>query len=225
MGLLDSFEHKLDRLVNGAFAKAFKSEVQPVEIAAGLQRELDDRAAVVSRSRTVVPNIFTVELSQADYDRLSIYETTVETELAGLAREYAQDQRYAFLGSVEVHLAAQPELSTGMFRVRSEVRPGPSGAPAPAAPAEGQPHLEVDGIRYALHAVTRLGRGTDVDIRVDDPGVSRQHAEIVLGSDVTIRDLNSTNGTLVDGRMISSQVLRDGARIQLGTTTLIYRAH
>jgi hypothetical protein len=224
MGMLDNFEHKLDRLVNGAFAKAFKSEVQPVEIAAALQRELDDRATVVSRARTVVPNAFGVELAAPDYQRLVAYEQTVVQELSGLVRDYAQEQRYAFLGAVTVTLAPEPTLSTGMFRVRSEVRPGPGGAPAPAAPGEDQPHLEVDGIKYPLHAVTRLGRGTEVDIRVDDPGVSRQHAEIVLGADVTIRDLNSTNGTLVDGRMISSQVLRDGARIQLGTTTLVYRA-
>ena len=89
MGMLDNFEKKLDRMVNGAFAKAFKSEVQPVEIAAGLQRELDDRATVVSRARTVVPNRFVVELSTADFERLSAYESTVNDELAGLVREYA----------------------------------------------------------------------------------------------------------------------------------------
>lgn len=223
MGMLERFEHKLDRMVNGAFAKAFKSEVQPVEIAAGLQRELDDRAAVVSRSRTVVPNAFTVELSPTDHERMSMYSAAVVSELESLVREYAQEQRYAFLGAVQVSLAEQPQLGTGMFRIRSEVRQGGQATPSPVPNAEG-PHLEVDGIRYPLHAVTRLGRGTEVDIRVDDPGVSRQHAEIVLGSDVTIRDLGSTNGTLVDGRMIGTQVLRDGAVIRLGNTTLIYRA-
>lgn len=225
MGLLDRFEQKLDRLVNGAFAKAFRSEVQPVEIAAALQRELDDRAAVMSRSQTVVPNTFTVEVSSMDHQRLSVYQETVANELALLVTEYAQEQRYTFLGPVTVRLQEQPALTTGMIRIRSEVTKGAHGEPRPAiVPGDGQPHLEVDGINYPLHAVTRLGRGTDMTIRVDDPGVSRAHAEIVLGSDVTIRDLGSTNGTLVDGRMVTTQVLRDGARIQLGTTTLIYRA-
>ena len=104
--MLDNFEKKLDRMVNGAFAKAFKSEVQPVEIAAGLQRELDDRATIVSRARTVVPNVFVVELSAADFERLSAFEATVNEELAGLVREYAQQQRYAFVGAAEVTLAA-----------------------------------------------------------------------------------------------------------------------
>jgi hypothetical protein len=224
MGMLDRFEQKLDRMVNGAFAKAFKSDLHPVEIAAALQRELDDRAAVVSRSRTVVPNIFVVELSPTDFERLTIYDGAVAQELAVLVREYAQEQRYTFLGAVEVSLASQPDMGTGMFRIRSEGRQGRDVTPAGAPASDGQPHLEVDGIRYPLHAVTRLGRGTETDIRVDDPGVSRQHAEIVLGTDVIIRDLGSTNGTIVDGRPVTSQVLRDGAQIRLGTTTLIYRA-
>jgi hypothetical protein len=224
VGMLDNFEKKLDRMVNGAFAKAFKSEVQPVEIAAGLQRELDDRATVVSRARTVVPNVFVVELSPADYERLSAFEATVNDELASLVREYAQQQRYAFVGAAQVTLAQDDGLGTGVFRIRSEVRPGEQPDISVPLDVSGEPHLEVDGITYPLIAVTRLGRGTDVDIRIDDPGVSRHHAEITLGTDVTLRDLGSTNGTLVNGRMVSTVVLTDGSRIQLGTTTLTYRA-
>jgi hypothetical protein len=223
VGILDNFEKKLDRMVNGAFAKAFRSEVQPVEIAAGLQRELDDRATVVSRARTVVPNVFVVELSPTDHDRLSAYEQTVADELGSLVREYAQQQRYSFLGPAEVSLAVDESLGTGVFRIRSEVRAGPQSGSAPVD-VSGQPHLEVDGAVYPLFAVTRLGRGADVDIRIDDPGVSRHHAEITLGTDVTIRDLGSTNGTVVNGRMVGTQILVDGARVQLGSTTLTYRA-
>ncbi len=224
MGMLDNFEKKLDRMVNGAFARAFKSEVQPVEIAAGLQRELDNRATIVSRTRTVVPNRFTVELSSADYERLSAFEETVNDELASLIQEYAQQQRYVFVGTAEVALAEDASLGTGVFRVRSEVRPGPVREQQRAVPVSGEPHLEVDGITYPLGAVTQLGRGTDVDIRIDDPGVSRHHAEITLGSDVSLRDLGSTNGTILNGRAIRHAVLMDGAKIQLGTTTLTYRA-
>jgi hypothetical protein len=224
MGMLDSFEKKLDRMVNGAFAKAFKSEVQPVEIAAGLQRELDDRASVVSRSRTVVPNAFVVELSPDDHTRLAAFESTVGDELAALVQEYAQQQRYVLLGPAQVSLAGEGSLGTGVFRIRSEVIPSPN-APAPVAlDLSGQPHIQADGAQYELRAVTRLGRGSDTDIRIDDPGVSRHHAEIVLGTEVTIRDLGSTNGTLVNGRVVSTTVLNDGDRIQLGATTVTYRA-
>jgi hypothetical protein len=78
VGLLERFEDSLDRLVNGAFARAFKAEVQPVEIASALQREIDDRAAVVDRDRTVIPNVFTIELSDHDYKRLSVFKDALQ---------------------------------------------------------------------------------------------------------------------------------------------------
>ena len=85
MGLLERFEDSLDRLVNGAFARAFKAEVQPVEIASALQREIGDRAAVIDRDRTVIPNVFHVELSEHDYRRLAVFKEALQTELQQLA--------------------------------------------------------------------------------------------------------------------------------------------
>ncbi len=231
MGLLDRFEQRLDRMVNGAFARAFKAEVQPVEIASALQREIDERAAVVSRGRTVVPNVFTVDLSPHDHDRLSVYAETITGELTGLIREYAEEQRYTFLGGTVVTLRRDEALETGLFRVlseaKAEVATTPHGGRAPAAaPAGvGHPRLVADDTAHPLtRAVTRLGRGTDVDIRVDDPGVSRHHAEILLGREVVLRDLNSTNGTYVDGVQVGETVLRDGSVVQLGGTRLTFRA-
>ena len=98
MGLLDRFEDRLDRIVNGAFAKAFKSEVQPVELAAALQKEMDDRAAIVSRGRTVTPNIFTIDLSPHDDERLSVYRDALQGELGTVVTEYAAEQGYSLLG-------------------------------------------------------------------------------------------------------------------------------
>ncbi len=231
MGLLDRFEQRLDRMVNGAFARAFKAEVQPVEIASALQREIDERAAVVSRGRTVVPNVFTVDLSAHDHDRLSVYAGTITGELTGMIREYAEEQRYTFLGGTVVTLRRDEALETGLFRVlseaKAEVATTPHGGRAPvAAPAGvGHPRLVADDTAHPLtRAVTRLGRGTDVDIRVDDPGVSRYHAEILLGREVVLRDLSSTNGTYVDGVQVGETVLRDGSVVQLGGTRLTFRA-
>jgi hypothetical protein len=231
VGLLDRFEQRLDRMVNGAFARAFKAEVQPVEIASALQREIDERAAVVSRGRTVVPNVFTVDLSPHDHDRLSVFADTITEELAVMIREYAEEQRYTFLGGTEVSLNRDESLETGLFRVHSEakaeVATTPHGGRVPATPQDGlgHPRLVADDTAHPLtRAVTRLGRGTDVDIRVDDPGVSRHHAEILLGREVLLRDLNSTNGTYVDGVQVGEIVLRDGAVVQLGGTRLTFRA-
>ncbi|MDP1876022.1 MAG: DUF3662 and FHA domain-containing protein [Actinomycetota bacterium] len=232
MGLLERFEDSLDRLVNGAFARAFKAEVQPVEIASALQREVNDRAAVIDRERTVIPNVFHVELSEHDYRRLAVFKDALQTELATLVRDYGGEQRYTLLGPVSVDLAQDDELETGIFRVRSEARAevssqphGRPGEPGAAATDLRQPRLEVGGIAYPLvRAITRLGRGSDTDIRIEDPGASRNHCEIVIGQPALLRDLGSTNGTFVNGGRITQVDLADGTAITIGTTQLVFRS-
>jgi hypothetical protein len=227
VGLLERFEDSLDRLVNGAFARAFKAEVQPVEIASALQREIDDRAAVVDRERTVIPNVFIIELSDHDYKRLSMFKDALQVELSTLVTDYGREQRYTLLGPVSVALGADDELDTGIFRVRSEARAEVSAAGSDSS-AEGagdtHPRLVIGGTAYPLvRAVTRIGRGSDSDIRIDDPGASRNHCEIVMGHPVVVRDLKSTNGTLVRGERITEMALIDGTAISIGSTTLVYR--
>lgn len=277
MGVLQRFERRLEGLVNGAFAKAFKSEVQPVEIASALQRECDDRAAPVSQGRVMVPNDFTVELGAHDYERLATYAGPLSAELAELLQEHGREQRYMFVGPVEVKFERVQDLTTGMFRIRSQAlaaavqmpgypqqapgygppQPQPGyaamGAEAPAAappqPPFGTPQqpgfgapggaggyppgpqagpgtcwIEVNGVRHPLsRAVTSLGRGTDVDLRIDDPSVSRRHAEIRVGVPSVISDLGSTNGIVVDDQHVRQAQLRDGSVIHLGNTTIIFR--
>jgi hypothetical protein len=226
VGLLDRFEQRVDRAVNGAFAKAFKSELQPVEVASALQSEMDSRAAVVSRARTVVPNVYTVHVSQEDYDRLSVYDETLMSEFAVMIRDYAQQQQYSFLGSVTVVMRPDPARATGTVEVVSEAKVDHDIAPAAGMPAGSAPRLESSVGTFQLSkAVTRLGRGADADIKLDDPGVSRHHAEIrVAGQDVVIQDLGSTNGTYVNGTLIAEQPLRDGSVITIGSTNLTFRS-
>lgn len=225
MGLLERFEDSLDRLVNGAFARAFKAEVQPVEIASALQREITDRAAVLDRDRTVVPNVFHVELSDHDYTRLAVFKEALQSELATLVRDFCREQSYTLIGGVQVQLSRDDELDTGIFRVRSEARAEVSATASGAAVTAGQPHLIAGGVSYPLvRAITQLGRGSECDIRVEDPGVSRKHCEIVIGQPVVLRDLNSTNGTVVNGKRITQMDLADGTEIKLGGTTLVFRS-
>ena len=227
MGLLERFEDSLDRLVNGAFARAFKAEVQPVEIAAALQREMDDRAAVIDRERTVIPNVFFIELSEHDYNRLAPFQTALQAELAGLIRDYGAQQRYTILGTIDVSFGEDEELDTGIFRVRSEARAEiqSQGHESKADDAvRGQPRLVVGDVAYPLvRGITRLGRGTDADIRVVDPGASRNHCEIVIGTPVLLRDTGSTNGTFVDGKRITEITIDDGTGILIGSTALVFR--
>ncbi|MCX3059258.1 DUF3662 domain-containing protein, partial [Streptomyces beihaiensis] len=139
MGVLKKFEQRLEGLVNGTFAKVFKSEVQPVEIAGALQRECDNNATIWNRDRTVVPNDFIVELSAPDYERLSPYSGQLGDELAGMVRDYAKQQRYTFMGPIKVHLEKADDLDTGLYRVRSRTLASSSSqAQAPGQQAYGQ---------------------------------------------------------------------------------------
>lgn len=221
MGVLDRFERRLDRLVSGAFARAFRSEVQPVEIASALQRECDDKAAIVARGRTIVPNHFTVELGESDHQRLVAYAEPLASELSGMVREHAAEQGYAFVGPVDIIWERDDELDTGVFRVRSEAVPGEIPPELVRAP---QLSLEVGGAVHPVpHDETVVGRGTEATIRIDDPAVSRRHAVIRLLPTPRIVDLGSTNGTFVDGQRVNEAELYDGSTVTFGTTPAVVR--
>ena len=118
MGIFDRVERKLDRVINGAFARAFKAEVQPVEIAAAMRRAMDERAAVVGKGRTLVPNVFSIELDPSDYDRLTQYEDVLAQELIASVEEHVESQRYTAGGPLAVEFTRSDDLDTGVFRVR-----------------------------------------------------------------------------------------------------------
>lgn len=233
MGVLQRFERRLEGLVTGTFARAFKAEVQPVEIAAALQRELDNTATILSRERSLVPNEFTVELSPHDHEKLSPYAGTLGSELADLVRDHAAEQHYAFSGPVKVRLEQGDELPTGQFRVRSSVRAGVdrSAAYNPTQTAERRAagYLEVNGTQHPLVAPGLLiGRSAECDLRIDDPGISRRHAEVRVTGDgpdaeIAVIDLGSTNGTVVDGQKVTRASVSEGSRIVLGSTVAVVR--
>lgn len=234
-------------MVEGAFARAFRSELQPVEVASAVQREMDDRAAIVAKGRTLVPNDFVVELAESDHDRLDVYAESLGVELANLARDYAKEQGYSFVGPVRMRFEGVPDMTTGTFRIRSgvirgstieggEIRlpasdlPRPGGRGFPGHPrllvsAPGAPGGTDSQHIYELQTpVTLLGRGTDCDLRLVDPGVSRHHAELRIENDqVVLVDLGSTNGTFVNGQPVRRVALSDGIHISLGRTTLVFR--
>ena len=140
-------------------------------------------------------------------------------------REYAQQQRYAFVGAAEVTLAEDDSLGTGVFRIRSEVRPGrAAGCRRSRSTSAVSRTSRSTGITYPLHAVTRLGRGTDVDIRIDDPGSPGTTPRSSSAPTSPCATSDSTNGTLVNGRLVPSAVLTDGAGSSSAPPPLTYRA-
>ena len=237
MGLLDNLEQRLDRIVNGSFSKAFKSEVQPVELGAALQQEIDNRADTIT-GQTVVPNIFIIELGPVDHERLATYFETLSVELGTLADAYSNEQRYTTVDLAHISFDLDAELETGVFRIRSTAAKRPADVVAaslvaqnatPQVPLtsftpEATPYLtSITGEEFKItKSVTNIGRGVEADIQIDDTSVSRLHCAIVLGSEVIVRDLGSTNGTVVDGDRASESVLRDGSIIKIGNITLTY---
>ena len=139
MGMFDRMEKGIERAVNGAFAKAFRSEVQPVEIASALRREVDDRATIVSRGRTLVPNTFVVELGHDDYSRLGEWEDALGDELRDVVSEHALQQQYAFVGPITVKFEQADDLDTGLFRVRSTTTKGPRRVASPPPSPQQRP--------------------------------------------------------------------------------------
>jgi len=216
VGILDRFERGLERLFNGAFAKTFRSGIQPVEISAALKREMDTRAQVVTRDRVLVPNRFHVNLSPADYERMAAMGQTLQDELMRVVEEHAVRQRYQFAGGLNIRILQDDDLPVGRLEIESRN-------------AEGQvawtPVLEVDGRRYPLRVgSTVIGRGSDADITIDDSGASRRHAEVVWdGKRAGVRDLGSTNGTRVGGRSISQVALEPDSTIQIGRHSFVFR--
>ena len=235
MGILDSFEKGLERVVNGAFAKTFRSGLQPVEITSALRRELDTKAAVVSRERILAPNRFSVRMAHPDFVRMSALGSTLIDELTDLVQAYATEQRYQFAGGVFISISEDASLTEGLVQIDSSTTKGgesrPASAPAPAAArprastAARTPGVEIAGKSHPLVKTrTVIGRGSDADITVDDSGTSRQHVEILWdGAHAQVRDLGSTNGSQLNGSPVSQAPLENGSVVTIGRTRILFR--
>ena len=213
MGLLDNFERGLERAVNGAFAKTFKSGLQPVEIASALRRELDTKAAVMSRDRILVPNKFAVHLGRSDFDRMTGLGPTLIDELV---QRHATAQHYSFAGGISIKLSADDRLSEGVVEVTSTNVKGT---------VAWTPVLDINGRRHPLtKSRTIIGRGSEADITVDDSGTSRKHVEILWdGTRGQVSDLGSTNGSKLNGQPVTKSPLAPDSVIEIGRTRIVFR--
>ena len=212
---LQQFERRLERLVEGAFAKAFRSGLQPVEIGRRLTREMDHQRTLAPRG-TLTPNHFTVAVGPTDRERLGRIEDELISELISVAREHAREENYIFLGAVTVELTTDPDLSSGMLLVEGEMRA--------ADGATAQLVLQ-DGSRVGLGATpVTIGRLPECDIVLGDANASRRHVEVRQATDggggYIVTDLGSTNGTKVNGVGIRTHRLQDGDEITIGSTRL-----
>jgi hypothetical protein len=304
VGVLQRFERRLEDLVGGTFARLFKGQVEPVEIAKALQREAEENRAAIGSAQVLAPNRYLIELGPSDYDRLSPWERQLTRTLAEMVQEFVDDQGWSTYGDVAVSFALDETLRTGVFRVGSDVNydvgprqrpreplsaplepinepinepanappwaaqaaparqpanaaahpiapppmstPPPMGVPSAGPPPAGPvvqrrepaqpglyeppprvPVLLVDGTdrRLPVHpGSTLIGRGQEADLRLADTGVSRRHAVVRFdGRTAVIEDLNSTNGTTVNGQRIRTWRLQSDDVIKVGHTVVVFR--
>ena len=235
MGLLRRFEGQLEKIFEGSFTKAFKSGVQPLEIARKLMRTVDDER-VMGIGETLAPNFYNVILSPVDYDRLSGYLDRLGSEMESLIITYANEKDYHLLTRPRISFMSDLELQEGEFSVMASLDET-TGAQPPTERVNVDPQQLGEEVRLGVLTIlkgdkagytfnldrekTRIGRSEENDLVLADRRASRFHAEIDRRSEgYVIRDLGSTNGTMVRGRQIQERLLEDGDTVAMGETEM-----
>jgi FhaA, N-terminal domain/FHA domain len=248
--MLRGIEQRLERVFEGVFGRAFRTNVQPVELARKLAKEMDEHRST-SVTRVYVPNEYTIYLSTGDREQFEGYENSLVSELEEYLSEHASRENYALLTPPRVVFETDDDLGVGEFGIATRMaqygRSGdeePAEAPAPGATMVYKPRtqpteaasladlgverevavLRWNGERRVLdQRRSVLGRSRDADVQIEDPNVSRRHAEVVQeGSTYWLVDLGSTNGTEVGGRRVQRARLDDGSRFTIGETTVTF---
>ncbi len=253
MNLLRNIEGKIEGLFEGVFGRAFRTHVQPVELARKLAKEMDDHRTV-SVSRVYVPNEYTVYLSPTDREQFSGYERSLIGELEEYLDEHSRREQYALLSRPKVLMETDDDLDVGEFGIATRMVQPDRRAPEPDAPepepeagqtmiyrprqqpteAVSPEELGVERERVALtwdgercdveKRRILIGRSKECDVQLADPNVSRRHAELRQeGASYWVVDLDSTNGIEVNGRRLKRAKLEDGDRITLGSTDVTFR--
>jgi Protein of unknown function (DUF3662)/FHA domain len=249
--VLRTIENKIEALFEGVFGRAFRANVQPVELARKLVKEMEDHR-VISVSQVYAPNEYTLYLSPDDREQFADYEPSLLKELEDYLAENARREKYVLLSPPRVLMETDEDLDLGEFGIATRMVRG-ARAPQPEQPlpdvAPGatmvykpkQPDTEavspeelgvereiailtVDGERHEIDKRrVVIGRSKDCDVQLSDPNVSRRHAELRQeGAAFWIVDLDSTNGMEVNGRRLKRAKLKAGDTITIGSTELVF---
>jgi hypothetical protein len=211
--VLRQFERRLERLVEGGFNKAFRSGLEPVEIARHVVREMD-RGRVVGPRGPIAPNRFTAWISPDDAARFASFLDALQAELTTVARDHAHEEGYGFVGAVRVTVESTEQMRPGDLQVDAEVTDEVTDAPGSLVLGDGR------RIGIGNEPVV-IGRMPDCAIQLQDPKLSRRHAEVRREPDgFRVHDLGSTNGTSVNGTLIRDHLLAEGDVITVGSSPI-----
>ncbi len=227
MSIFDKFENAVERGINGAFSRVFRSGLKPVDVTTAIRRAIENNLQEFAADRTIAPNSFVLRVSPGDFDALAGDLEVLRDEFERQTTQYAADQGYVLLGPVEITFRRDDEELAGQIEVETATKRG-AAAPATSVSASPEhPIIDIDGEKWLLtEPVTVIGRGSEADIVVPDTGVSRRHLELrVTPTGVIATDLGSTNGTFVEGHRIDAATLVDGNQIVIGRTRILFWTH
>lgn len=237
MGILKDFERRLEQIVEGFFARALPGGgVQPVELGKRMIRAMEDGRSIGVGSQTIAPNLFEFRLSPADHERLASLGLTLDSELIAVARRAASSEKWTLMGPPQIMLVSDSDMRPGTFEVGTSVEAGTD--PAAEAGAHTQliqiavasdAELVVLGSKRRAYPLSKdsltIGRTDECDITLADPGASRRHAEVRReGDEWYVVDLDSTNGTLLNGKSVRRQRLQPKDIMLIGNTQIEFRA-
>ncbi len=225
MPILREFERRLGGLVEGLFAKTFRSGLQPVELAKRVLKEMEAGRSV-GVSEVWAPNAFVFRLSPSDAERFQQAEAALVSELKEVVRENAFERGWGLVGPPEITFEIDAGLKKGEFRCKASLVEGEEKVePVPASAATLLIHEDGESRSVALTSdLLTIGRLPDCQVTISDKGASRRHAQIrEKDGSYILTDLGSTNGTRLNGQTIQTRELSDGDRITIGSTVIEFR--
>jgi hypothetical protein len=209
--VLKGVENRLERMFEKTFSRPFKSSLQPIEIGTRIVREVDLTRRLSSQG-PISPNQIRVWLGPADAARFEGFQKALVSELEETVRQHAVSEGFSFVGPVKVEVFIDDDIKAGNVEVKTEFVGG-----------ESQPRLiSSDGrsVNVGEQPVV-IGRSPDVAFVINDSNVSRRHAELWRTTEgVAIRDLQSTNGTFVNGHRVTAVSLSPRDDVTIGTLHL-----
>ena len=216
--VLKRIEQKLEKLVEGTFTRAFPSSVKPIELGKRVRRVLEDKKTIGVQGQIIIPNRYVISLSPKDLENIESIQESIQREISSSIRDHANDENYHFQGTLTVEIFSNSSLKTGSIEVDGLFEENKGGFPPGSLIDENGERLIITEQKLSI------GRDTKSTMQVVDVEVSRNHAEIrLLNTSFVLIDLQSTNGTFVNGQRVQEHTLQNFDQIKIGSTILLFQ--
>lgn len=216
--VLKRIEQKLEKLVEGTFTRVFPSSVKPIELGKRIRRVLEDKKTIGVQGQIIIPNRYVISLSPKDLENIESIQESIQREISSSIRDHANDENYHFQGTLTVEIFSNSSLKTGSIEVDGLFEENKGGFPPGSLIDENGKRLIITEQKLSI------GRDTKSTMQVVDVEVSRNHAEIrLLNTSFVLIDLQSTNGTFVNGQRVQEHTLQNFDQIKIGSTILLFQ--